>query len=58
MGPKAEQRPLYVTYGYDGFNRSMLPTGFALLDDKSLFREVKSFAGIEPEFYFRVLRMK
>ena len=55
---KSEKRDLFVTYGYDSFNRSMLPTGFALLDDRSLFEEVKSFPGIEPEFFFRVLRMK
>jgi len=55
---KTEHRDLFVTYGYNGFNRAMLPDGFALLDDKSLFEEVTAFAGIEPDFFFRVLRMK
>lgn len=55
---KGGHRGLFVIYGYSGFNRAMLPDGFALLDDKSLFEEVTAFAGIEPDFLFRVLRMK
>lgn len=51
-----EQRPLYVTYGYDNFNRSMLGDGFKTLDDRSKFEEMKSFDGIEPEFTFHVLK--
>ena len=55
---KTEQRPLYLIYGYNTFNRSLLSDGFKLLDDKALFEEVKAFPGIEPEFYFRVLKAK
>ena len=55
---QTERSGLFVIYGYSGFNRTMLPDGFALLDDKSLFEDVTAFAGIEPEFFFRVLRMK
>jgi hypothetical protein len=62
---KTEQRPLYVIYGYKTFNRStenephrILAEGFQLLDDRSLFEEVKALGGIEPDFYFRVLKAK
>jgi hypothetical protein len=55
---QAEQRPLYVTYGYDNFNRSMLGDGFKTLDDRTQFDILKFFDGIEPEFTFRVLRAK
>jgi hypothetical protein len=55
---KAEERPLFLIYGYNTFNRSLLADGFKLLDDKALFEEVKAFPGIEPEFYFRVLKAK
>lgn len=53
---KAEGRPLYAIYGYPSFNRQMLPEGFKLLDDKTLFTEVAAFPGIESDFYFRVLK--
>ena len=48
--------PLYVFYGYPAFNRAALPEGFELLDNPKLFEEVAAFRGIEPEFYFRVLK--
>lgn len=51
-------KSLYVFYGYPAFNRSVLPEGFQLLDDPSLFEEVAAFPGIEPEFYFRILRAR
>jgi len=54
---RAEQRPLYAIYGYTVFNRQMIPDGFALLDDKSLFAEAAAFPAIDPEFYFRVLKL-
>ena len=54
---KAEQRALFVIQGYNNFNRQLLPDGFTLLDDKSLFTEAAAFPGIDPEFYFRVFRM-
>ena len=55
---KAENRPLYLIYGYTNFNRTLLADGFKLLDDKALFEEVKAFPGIESEFYFRVLKAR
>jgi hypothetical protein len=51
-----EKRTLYAIYGYANFNRTVLPEGFKQLDDKSLFTEVAAFPGIEPDFYFRVLK--
>jgi branched-subunit amino acid transport protein len=53
---KAEQRPLYGVYGYNIFNRSLIPEGFKLLDDRSVFTEAAAFPAIDPEFYFRVLK--
>ena len=62
---QAERRPLYVIYGYNTFNRStenephrILAEGFQLLDDHARFEEVAAFPGIDPEFYFRVLKAK
>lgn len=52
---ETEKRPLYAIYGYATFNRTMLPDGFKLLDDKTIFTEIAAFPGIEHEFYFRVL---
>ncbi|WP_050024338.1 hypothetical protein [Verrucomicrobium sp. BvORR034] len=51
-----EKRPLYAIYGYANFNRTVLAEGFKQLDDKSLFTEVAAFPGIEPDFYFRILK--
>ncbi len=53
-----EATGLVVIYGHPGFNRTVNADGFALLDDPALFEDVKTFPGIEPEFSFRVLRMK
>ncbi|MCB1098167.1 MAG: glycosyltransferase family 39 protein [Verrucomicrobiae bacterium] len=53
-----EKNPLYVFYGYPAFNRMVLPKGFGLLEDPLLFEEVAAFPGIEPEFYFRILKAK
>ncbi|MGI9239528.1 MAG: hypothetical protein ACR2RV_01935 [Verrucomicrobiales bacterium] len=50
------QRELYLFYGYEGFNRAVLVDGFDLIDDQTAFEEVAAFAGIEQEFYFRILR--
>jgi hypothetical protein len=52
---RATGRRFLVAYGYSDFNRFIAPGGFELLDDPGLFREIAAFAGIEPEFYFRVL---
>jgi hypothetical protein len=62
---KEQQRSLFVIQGYNGFNRSeespehrKMAEGFKYLDDKTLFTEVAAFPGIDPEFYFRVFRLK
>jgi hypothetical protein len=54
---RAGQRQLLVIQGHTGHNRGLIPDGFQLLDDPAMFREVKAFAGIDPEFYYRVYRM-
>ncbi|RBP37407.1 hypothetical protein DES53_114145 [Roseimicrobium gellanilyticum] len=55
---RAEKRGLLVIQGHTGHNRSLIPDGFQLLDDSKLFREIKAFAGIDPEFYYRVYEME
>lgn len=55
---RTEQRGLLVLQGHTGHNRGLIPDGFELLDDQSVFTQVKSFAGIDPEFYYRVFEMK
>ncbi|MGK0187698.1 MAG: hypothetical protein ACI9R3_003487 [Verrucomicrobiales bacterium] len=55
---KKNQHPLYVFYGYPLFNRMTMPGGFPMLEDPDLFEEVAAFGGIEPEFYFRILKAK
>ena len=57
-GARGEHRPLLVLQGHSVHNRALIPDGFTLLDDRNLFEEVKSFAGIEPEFYWRVFRLR
>ncbi|MDA0812589.1 MAG: glycosyltransferase family 39 protein [Verrucomicrobia bacterium] len=52
------KKPLYVFYGYPAFNRMIMPKGFELLEDPAVFEEVAAFPGIEPEFYFRILKAK
>ena len=54
----ADKKPLYVFYGYPAFNRMIMPKGFELLEDPAVFEEVAAFPGIEPEFYFRILKAK
>ena len=49
---------LLVAYGYSQLNRAGIPEGFTWLDDPERFELVATRAGIEPEFYFRVLRWK
>lgn len=55
---RRENRPLLLTWGYDGINRHNLPEGFPLIDDPTLFENVGQWSGIEPEFTFRVVRLK
>ncbi|QIF05431.1 hypothetical protein [Roseimicrobium sp. ORNL1] len=54
---RTEQRGLLVLQGHTGHNRGLIPDGFELLDDKNVFTQVNSFAGIDPEFYYRVFEM-
>lgn len=55
---RANGQSLLVYYGYSHFNRMVVPSAFELLDDQELFEEIAAFPGIEPEFYFRVMRLK
>ena len=55
---RRENRPLILAFGYEALNRIILPDGFRLLDDLSLFERVSTFHGIEPEFTFHVLRLR
>jgi hypothetical protein len=56
----AEQKPIYVFYGYNSFNRSNTDgnarEAFVWLDDQELFETIKSFKAIESQFYYRVLK--
>jgi hypothetical protein len=53
----AEERPLYVFYGYNHMNRTRRYGGaFSLLDDPRYFEEAARFDAIESEFVYRVLR--
>src|SRR5262249_2091114 len=54
---RQEQRRPVIIYGYESFNRAVMPDGFTLLDDGSRFVELTSLGGIEPDFRFRVLRV-
>ncbi len=49
-------KPLYLFYGYSSFNRAMVPDGFSWIDDPEKFSEVAHFVGIEPDFYYWVLK--
>lgn len=55
---RSEQIGLLVLQGHTAHNRGLIPDGFELLDDKNVFIQIKSFAGIDPEFYYRVFEMK
>jgi hypothetical protein len=55
---RTEKRGLLVIQGHTGHNRGLIPDGFELLDDRNLFAETKAFAGIDPEFYYRVYELK
>jgi len=57
-GVEEDSRALYLTVGYEGFNRVHGTDGFLLIDDPSKFEVVKTFGGIEPDFYYRVYRWK
>jgi Dolichyl-phosphate-mannose-protein mannosyltransferase len=53
---RAEERPLYVIYGYGPMNRRRHPALMALVDDRRLFEPLARFDGIESLHVYRVLR--
>ena len=55
---RAEDRELLVFYGYPTANRPRLPSGFQLIDDRSLFNIVAHFQGADPHFSYWVLRYR
>jgi hypothetical protein len=55
---RAAGRPLFVATGYEDLNRLTLPQGFTLLDDASHAGVVWSEHGLEPQFAYRIRRMK
>ncbi len=55
---RAEGRPLHVFYGYPGQNRAKRPEGIARLLDPERYEEVNRFQGIEPQFTYRVFRLR
>ena len=55
---RAAKRPLYVFVGYDAFNRLQEPWGFPILDDPAQFEHVETLRGIEPDFTFRIFKLR
>jgi len=53
---KAEGRSLLIIQGYSMFNRSLLPDGMKILDDRGQFVQLGAWPGLDPDFYFRVLQ--
>jgi hypothetical protein len=51
---KQEKRRLYIVQGYSSFHSSMLPEAMKFLRTSGLFKEVKSWPGLEGNFYLRV----
>lgn len=53
-----ERRELLVIQGYSFFNRAKLPEGMAMLDNREQFEELGAWPGIDPDFYFRLLKAR
>jgi hypothetical protein len=53
---KTEGTPVYLVLGHYHFNRSMLPTGFPMIEDTARFTEVARFDGIESENHYWIYR--
>ena len=51
-------RSLLVIQGYTLFNRTLLPDGMKLLDDRLQFAERGAWPALDPDFYFRVLEAR
>ena len=55
---KATGYEAFLVVGHFQFNRALLPTGFALIDNTSHFEEVARFDGLESEFHYRIFRAR
>jgi hypothetical protein len=53
---KTAGTPVYLVLGHFHFNRSMLPTGFPMIEDTALFTEEARFNGVESENHYRIYR--
>ena len=51
-------KPLYVFYGYPRQNEVKRPDGIAMLLDAERYEEVERFQGIEPQFTYRLFRLR
>ncbi|NNE90505.1 MAG: hypothetical protein HKN23_02560 [Verrucomicrobiales bacterium] len=52
-------RPLYVIFGHPNFNQHVHPTGLELMSEEAgVFEPVAKFDGIEPDFTYRVLKLR
>ena len=49
---------LFVVVGHISFNRALLPSGFAVIENPEWFTEVARFDGIESEHHYRVYRAR
>lgn len=52
----AEGRELVVFFGYNTFNRTDAPEAFAWIDEPAYFESLRTFAGIESQFHYTLLR--
>ena len=55
---KATGQEAFLAVGHFQFNRALLPTGFALIDNTRHFEEVARFDGLESEFHYRIFRAR
>jgi hypothetical protein len=55
---EADGVPYVIVLGYEGINRNApeYKDGFDVLDQPGAFIESRAFYGIDPLFYFRVLK--
>lgn len=50
------KRTAHLVVGHLNFNRAMLPSGFAVIEDAKRFREVARFDGIEADNHYRIYK--
>lgn len=55
---KASARPIFLVVGHLQFNRTVLPSGFPLFEDSTLFTEEARFDGVESENHYRIYRAR